>query len=254
MMVKEGIRLKINKTKIIAYSGILALLASMIIGLLGFSNNTRDIEHIKNQLLTMHVENNIKLSLKYILSSYGTLTHGNGTLLDENGNSIEGKYGVVDSVLEDVGDQSTIFVKVNNDFKRISTNVMSSENERAIGTYLGTDHNAYDTVMRGDIYIGEAKILGDNYYTAYDPIKDENNNVIGLLFVGVQTEKLDAIINVHDTKMNNIDILIIIFRTISLGALIALVATATSSSKPAQGSPPLTKQSLNTTPPEDSKA
>ena len=233
--------MKINKTKIIAYSGILALLASMIIGLLGFSNNTKDIEHIKNQLLTMHVENNIKLSLKYILSSYGTLTPGNGTLLDENGNSIEGKYGVVDSVLEDVGDQSTIFVKVNNDFKRISTNVMSSENERAIGTYLGTDHNAYDTVMRGDIYIGEAQILGDNYYTAYDPIKDDNNNVIGLLFVGVQTEKLDAIINVHDTKMNNIDILIIIFRAISLGALIALVATAASNSKPTQGSTPLTK-------------
>lgn len=247
--------MKINKTKIIAYSGIIALLASMIIGLLGFSNHSQDIEHIKNQLLTIHVENNIKLSLRYIMSSYGTLTHGNGTLLDENGNSIEGKYGVVDSVLEDVGDQSTIFVKVNNDFKRISTNVMSDENERAIGTYLGTEHNAYDTVIRGDIYIGEAKILGDNYYTAYDPIKDKNNNVIGLLFVGVPTKELDAIINLHDTKMNNIDILIIVFRAISLGALIALVATAANNSKSTQGSPPLTKQSINKTPPpEDGKA
>ena len=55
--------------------------------------------------------------------------------------------------------------------------------------------------------------------------------------------------------MNNIDILIIIFRTITLGALIALVATATNSSKPAQDSPPLAKQSFNNTPPpEDTKA
>ena len=48
--------------------------------------------------------------------------------------------------------------------------------------------------------------------------------------------------------MNNIDILIIVFRAISLGALIALVATAANNSKSTQGSPPLTKQSINKTP------
>lgn len=198
---------------------------------MGFSHSTKDIENIKNQLLRRHVENNINLTMKYIESSYGTLTQGDGTLLDSNGNSIEGRHEVVDSILEDLGDKSTIFVKEKDDFKRISTNIMDANNERAIGTYLGTDHNAYEAVMNGDLYIGEAEILGDNYYTAYKPIKDQNENVIGLLFVGIPTETLDNIINAHDVKMSKINILIIIFRAISLGALIALVGASVSDKK-----------------------
>lgn len=216
--------MKINKTKLIAYSGMIALLASMIVGLLGFSNSAKDINNIKDQLLKKHVENNINLKMKYINNSYGTLTQGDGTLLDSDGNSVEGRFGVVDTILEDLGDKATIFVKVKDDFKRISTNIMSDENERAMGTFLGTDHNAYQTVINGELYIGEAKILGESYYTAYQPVKDKNSNVIGLLFVGTPTKTLDNIIKVHDEEMSKIDILIIVLRTISLGSLIALVS------------------------------
>ncbi|NLJ77885.1 MAG: hypothetical protein GX329_00835 [Tissierellia bacterium] len=223
--------MKNNKTKLVAYCGMIALLASLILGLLGFSSNTKEIDNIKNQLLKKHVENNINLTMKYINNSYGTLSQGDGTLLDRHGESIKGRFGVVDIVLEDLGDKSTIFVRVDDDFKRISTNIMSNDNERAIGTFLGTDHNAYQTVINGDLYIGEAEILGDNYYTAYEPIKDENNNVIGLLFVGMPTETLDSIIKVHDEKMDKINILILILRAISLGSLIALAGTSVADSK-----------------------
>ncbi|HHV39408.1 MAG TPA: hypothetical protein GXX70_07985 [Tepidimicrobium sp.] len=218
--------MKINRTKLIAYCGMIALLASLILGLLGFSSNTKEIDNIKNQLLKKHVENNINLTMKYINRSYGTLSQGDGTLLDSDGKSIEGRFGVVDIVLEELGDKSTIFVRVKDDFKRISTNIMSDDNERAIGTFLGTDHNAYETVINGDLYIGEAEILGENYYTAYEPIKDENNNVIGLLFVGMPTETLDNIIKVHDEKMDKINILILVLRAISLGSLIALAGVS----------------------------
>lgn len=218
--------MKTNKTKLIAYCGMLALLASLIVGLLGFSYSNKEMDNIKNQLLKKHVENNINLTMKYINNSYGTLTQGDVTLLDSDGNSIEGRFGVVDSVLEDLGDKSTIFVKVKDDFKRISTNIMFDENERAIGTFLGTDHNAYKTVINGELYIGEAKILDENYYTAYKPIKDKNNNVIGLLFVGTATKTLDNIIKVHDAKMSKTNILIIVLRAISLGSLIALVSAS----------------------------
>ena len=224
--------MKINKTKLIAYSGMIALLASMIVGLLGFSNSTKNINDIKNQLLKKNVEKNINLTMKYINNYYGTLTQGDGTLLDSDGKSVEGRFGVVDTILEDLGEKSTIFVKVNDDFKRISTNIMSDENERAVGTFLGADHKAYKTVMDGRLYIGEAKILGESYYTAYDPIKDKNNNVIGLLFVGTPTKVLDDIIKVHDEKMSKIDMLIIVLRTISLGSLIALVSESVVDKKP----------------------
>lgn len=216
--------MKINRTKLIAYLGMIALLASLIVGLLGFSYNTKQMDNIKNQLLKNQLGNNINLTMKYINNSYGTLTQGYETLLDSEGNSIEGRYGVVDTVLADLGDKCSIFVKVNDDFKRISTNIMSDENERAIGTFLGTDHNAYQTVMRGELYIGEAEILGESYYTAYRPLKDNNRNIIGLLFVGTPTRRFDSIIKVHDATMDKINILIITLRAISLGSLIILAS------------------------------
>lgn len=216
--------MKTSKIKLIAYAGMIALVASMIVGLLGFSNTTRDIERIKNQLLKKQIENNINLTMKYIDNAYGTLTQGDETLLDEEGNSVEGRFGVIDTISEDLGDKSTIFVKINDDFKRISTNIRDDEDERAVGTFLGKDHKAYNTVMNGSLYIGESEILGENYYAAYQPVKDENGNVMGLLFIGTPTEDLDAIIEVHDRKMTNIDILIAVLRTISLGSLIALVS------------------------------
>lgn len=223
--------MKDKRVKLIGYAGMIALLASMIVGLLGYSNNTEDINYVKNELLKNHAETSINLKMKYIKNSYGTLTQGKETLLDKDGESIEGRFGVVDSVLEDLGDKATIFVKVNDDFKRISTNIMFDENERAVGTFLGNDHKAYKTVMNGELYIGEAEILGENYYAAYEPVKDGNENVIGLLFVGTPTKELDEIIKKHDEKMNTIDILIIILRAISLGSLIFLVFISALGSK-----------------------
>ena len=218
--------MKISKIKLIAYLGILALLASMIVGLFGVSNTTKDIENIKTQLLKKHVENNINLTMKYINTSYGTLTQGDETLLDSEGQSIEGRFDVVDTILEDLGDESTIFVKVKDDFKRIATNIMSDKGERAIGTFLGNDHNAYKRAINGELYIGEAKILGESYYTAYQPIKDKNDNVIGLLFIGTPTKTLDNIIKVHDAKISRINVLIAVLRAISLGSLIALISAS----------------------------
>lgn len=223
-MKKSGVRF-------IAYFGMIALLANLILGLMGYSNHTKEINNVKNQLLKKHVENNIDLTMKYLNNSYGTLRQGSGTLLDSEGKSIEGRFGVVDEILEDLGDKSSIFVKENNDFKRISTNIMSDENERATGTYLGTNHRAYQTLINGQVYIGEAEILGENYYTAYKPITDDNNNVIGLLFVGTPTESLDNIIKVHDDRMDAINVLIIVLRAISLGSLITLVGVSVAGSK-----------------------
>ena len=216
--------MKINKIKIIAYVGMISLLISLVVGLLGFSSYTNDINDIKNQLLNKHVNNNIILTMKYINNSYGDLIQGDGTLLYKNGESIEGRFGVVDTISEDLGDKATIFVKVGDDFKRISTNIMSDKNERAVGTFLGTDHSAYERVIKGELYVGVAEIMGEKYHTAYKPLKDKNNNVIGLLFVGVPTKELDNIIEFHDAKMNNINIIIIILRTISLGSLIVLAS------------------------------
>ena len=208
--------------RLISYLGMIALIGSLIFGLLGYSSTNREIENIKDNLLTRHVENNISLTQKYMEGSYGKLSLGNGTLLDKDGNSIQDDTTFVDSVMEDLGDQVTIFVREKDNFRRIATNVMN-EDVRATGTYLGKDHNAYDEVLSGETYIGEADVLGENYYTAYQPIKDDNENVIGVLFVGVPTASLDTLEDVHYEEMTRINMTVLILRGIALASLIILV-------------------------------
>lgn len=78
---------------------------------------------------------------------------------------------------------------------RVSTNVMTPEGARAVGTKLTGP--AYDAVIReGKPFRGEAAILGVPYFTAYDPLKNAAGEVIGVLYVG---EKQSEYLAVYDT-------------------------------------------------------
>lgn len=216
--------MKTNKIRIIANLGMISLLASLIVGLFGFSISTKNIRDMKTQLLRNQVETNLNLTINYVNIYYGKLSLGDGILLDSKGNSIEAHLDEVDSVLKDIGYKSTIFVKVNNDFKRILTNIKAEENQLILGTYLGPDHNSYETLINGELYVEEAEIQGEDYYTAYQPIKDENGNIIGALSIGTPTRELDRIVEENSRKMNKINLLIIGLRGVSLASLVALVS------------------------------
>lgn len=68
---------------------------------------------------------------------------------------------------------------------RVSTNVLKEDGTRAVGTKL--QGPARDAIFKeGKPYRGEALILGVPYFTAYDPIRNPNGEIIGALFVGVK--------------------------------------------------------------------
>lgn len=77
------------------------------------------------------------------------------------------------------------FDEAKGDFVRLSTNVIKPDGTRAIGTTLGKDSAAYPAISRGEAYFGKAAILGEDYQTAYAPIRDEAGKAIGIVFVGV---------------------------------------------------------------------
>ena len=80
-----------------------------------------------------------------------------------------------------VGGTATIFMGDT----RVATNVMKSDGTRAIGTKLARGP-VYDAIFNeGKPYRGEADILGTSYFTAYDPIKNDYGEVIGILYVGL---------------------------------------------------------------------
>ncbi|HYD97916.1 MAG TPA: cache domain-containing protein, partial [Alphaproteobacteria bacterium] len=94
-----------------------------------------------------------------------------------NGNDI-----VVDTVKSLVGGTATIFMGDT----RISTNVLKPDGSRAVGTKLAPGP-VYDTVLKQGLpFRGEAEILGEAYYTGYDPIRDKSGQVVGILYVGLK--------------------------------------------------------------------
>jgi two-component system NtrC family sensor kinase len=67
---------------------------------------------------------------------------------------------------------------------RISTNVPNEKGERAIGTRVSKEVN--DAVLvEGKAWIDRAFVVDKWYITAYEPIKNIENEIIGILYVGM---------------------------------------------------------------------
>ena len=100
---------------------------------------------------------------------------------------VNGNFELPDRVQYIFGGVATIFMGD----VRVTTNVLDAEGKRAVGTRLAGP--AYDAVFKqGQPYRGMATILGVPYLTAYDPIRDHNGEVIGVLFVGVKESEFLA--------------------------------------------------------------
>ena len=67
---------------------------------------------------------------------------------------------------------------------RISTNVKTKDGNRAIGTRVSEE--VYDQVLiKGNPWIDRAFVVNDWYITAYEPIKNDLDQIIGILYVGI---------------------------------------------------------------------
>jgi two-component system NtrC family sensor kinase len=71
---------------------------------------------------------------------------------------------------------------------RISTNVMDREGKRAIGTRASRE--VYEQVLgKGLPWIHRAFVVDDWYITAYEPIRDVQERIVGMLYVGMLESK-----------------------------------------------------------------
>jgi two-component system NtrC family sensor kinase len=71
---------------------------------------------------------------------------------------------------------------------RISTNVMDREGNRAIGTRASRE--VYEHVLgKGLPWIQRAFVVDDWYITAYEPIRDVQDKIVGMLYVGMLESK-----------------------------------------------------------------
>jgi len=153
-----------------------------------------------------------------LAEQYGQISLGNGDLVDEKGNSLVKDYRLVDLMSSRLGVQATIFMRENQDYRRISTSIVDSTGKRAVDTFLGSGSAAYKPIQSGNEYIGNAVILGKNYLSAYKPLFANNtHDVIGILFIGIEMSSIQDTIN----RERSSDIISVIIEAV----IILLIAT-----------------------------
>ena len=95
---------------------------------------------------------------------------------------INNNYDVVDEIKKTTGATATIFVKEGDEFVRVSTNVLTPEGKRGVGTTLARA-KAYEAVSKGEQFCGQVDVLGTPFDACYNPIKADGK-VIGVTYVG----------------------------------------------------------------------
>jgi methyl-accepting chemotaxis protein len=167
-------RLKLS-TQLLFFVVIVILTSVGITSAIGFYSVTKTAESNATRAIDQSL-----YFMKTILKEKGDIRIEDDVLKAGN-YTLEGNTELVDRVKDVFGGVSTIF----KGDTRISTNVMTDDGQRAVGTKL--EGIAYDTVFKaGESYNGEAMILGEKYLTEYEPVKDSAGNVIAILFSGVK--------------------------------------------------------------------
>lgn len=93
---------------------------------------------------------------------------------------INNDFTLVDRIKTVAGvDTVTIFLGD----QRVSTNVLTEEGIRAIGTRLSAEVGEV-VLYRGESFVGPAFVVNQNYITRYDPLYDHQGNIVGILYVG----------------------------------------------------------------------
>jgi hypothetical protein len=96
---------------------------------------------------------------------------------------INNNYDVVDAVRKAHDATATVFVKDGDEFVRVSTNVLTPEGKRGVGTQLARN-KAYEAVIKGTQYCGPIDVLGTAFDACYNPIKDAGGKLVGVSYIG----------------------------------------------------------------------
>lgn len=154
---------------------------------LNLETQSHDIEEATKTVygLTQVKVNSDLNVLKQLFYAKGKPSIVNGNLVLGSSYIVNDNFEIVDNAQGLLGGAATVFQKKGDQAIRISTNVIGEDGKRAVGTPVSPA--VYDAVIgKGQTYYGSAVVVGKKYITAYDPIRDQANDIIGILFVGVE--------------------------------------------------------------------
>jgi len=210
-------RLNLGPKAVISAALLIAINTALLVGA-GYWSLARDFD--------VRAKRDIDLSLRTLSLAFGeTFQDAKITIRDGVVDRVEipkmpefTDHRIVDRATSYVGGNATLFVydDASQQFVRRTTNVKKENGDRAVGTALAADHPGQAVLRRGEAYKGPAMLFGRRFFTAYQPVFDPAGKVIGIIYAGIPTGELDAML------WQAIDAMVI---AAGIAALLALVMT-----------------------------
>ncbi len=113
------------------------------------------------------------------------------------GHLFNNDFTIVDRIKEVAGvDTVTIFF---GDL-RVSTNVLDLQGERAVGTRVSQE--VRDVVLvEGIGFTGPAYVVNENFITRYEPLRDHEGQIVGILYVGARQASFEELVYEFDARI-----------------------------------------------------
>ena len=188
-------RLNLGPKAVISAALLIAINTALLAGA-GYWSLTRDFD--------VRAQRDIDLSLRTLTLAFGeAFQDAKISIRDGVVDRIEipkmpefADHRIVDRATSYVGGNATLFVydDASQQFVRRTTNVKKENGDRAVGTQLAADHPGQALLRHGRAYKGPAMLFGRPFYTAYQPVFNPAGKVIGIIYVGIPTEELDAML------------------------------------------------------------
>ncbi|MGG1419419.1 methyl-accepting chemotaxis protein TlpC [Bacillus subtilis] len=181
MLIKR-FKMKLG-TKILCLVFVVILLFSASVGTVMLKEITESMK----QMATEKAKGDLALSSAYIDDVMSGDWQVKNNKLYKGQTQINGNEDIVDLLGEKTGDTITIF----QGDTRVATNVMKN-GERAVGTQASSEVIAA-VLKKGKRFYGQTDVAGSSYQTAYMPLKDQNGNIIGMLYTGANQSILASL-------------------------------------------------------------
>ncbi|RJS51347.1 methyl-accepting chemotaxis protein [Bacillus subtilis] len=202
MLIKQ-FKMKLG-TKILCLVFVVILLFSASVGTVMLKEITESMK----QMATEKAKGDLALSSTYIDDVMSGDWQVKNNKLYKGPTQINGNEDIVDLLGEKTGDTITIF----QGDTRVATNVMKN-GERAVGTQASSEVIAA-VLKKGKRFYGQADVAGSSYQTAYMPLKDQNGNIIGMLYTGANQSILASLTQSLFTQFAIVLVIVIIVSVI----------------------------------------
>lgn len=173
--------------KLIALTIVPLLIASVIIcavSIVKMSNSMTSLSKEKVESVARAIE-----------ECYDGLYPGNweyeGGVLSKGGENVTAAYGMLDKIYEEDGIHCTIFYGDT----RVLTTIKDENGKRLEGTKAG--EQVIQTVLENgeSFFSTNTEINGEEYYSFYEPLKNSDDRIVGMFFVGVTRATVNDMLN-----------------------------------------------------------